>query len=649
LESPEKPDTAKRDLVICIGVVLGLFILAGYLDLSERWHSWSETHEDWELDELLVALGLSSVGFAWYSYGRWREARREADRRTQINRDLTKEIAARQETERYLRESERRYRELFDESPVAIWEEDWSAIKRMLDQLAQGGVKDWRGFFSSHRDQLKTAYDSARITEISLATVDLYGAADKEELASWSVTEFVIDEELDAFREIILSFLSGQMTVDIESKDTAFDKSEIFVRRRVVIPPRYRDDWSRVIYAIEDITKRAWAEEQLRQVQKMDAVGQLTGSVAHDFNNLLTVVTGSLELLEARVQRDDARKLIDEAMEAASLGANLTKQLLAFARRQPLDPKVIDLNKLVLNMSDWLRRTLGEAVQVRTVLAEDLNKTSADPNQVENAVLNLAINARDAMSDGGTLTIETANVKLDQNHTAGPDDIAPGDFVMLSVTDTGSGIAPEVRERAFEPFFTTKEAKSGTGLGLSMVYGFAKQSGGHVTLDSEMGRGTSVRLYLPQVSAGAEAAQINQVEESEAAPDTAAEFPKARGETVLVAEDNPRVRRVTVKRLTDLGYFVLEAEDGPTALEFLETGRRIDLLFTDVLMPGDMDGGELAREARRLRPGIKVLFASGYPSAAAVRKGLLDEGAKLLTKPYTKAELVHGIRSTLDA
>jgi signal transduction histidine kinase len=649
LESPEKPDTAKRDLFICIGAVLGLFVLAVFFDLSERWQSWSETYEDWELDELLVAIGLSSLGLAWYSYGRWRASRRESDRRTQINRDLAKEIAARQETVRSLRESERRYRELFDESPVAIWEEDWSPIKQFLDDLARQGVRDWRDYFNSHRDQLKTAYDSARVTEISRATVDLYGAAGKEELASWSVTEFVIDEELDSFREILLSFLSGQMTVDIESKDTAFDKLEIIVRRRVVIPPRYRDNWSRVIYAIEDITDRTRAEDQLRQAQKMEAVGQLTGGVAHDFNNLLTVVTGSLELLEARVQRDDARNLIDEAMEAAKQGVKLNKQLLAFARRQPLDPKVIDLNKLVLNMSDWLRRTLGEAVQVRTVQAEDLNKTSADPNQVENAILNLAINARDAMPDGGTLTIETANVRLDRNPTAGPDDIAPGDFVRLSVTDTGSGIAPEVRERAFEPFFTTKEAKSGTGLGLSMVYGFARQSGGHVTLDSEMGRGTSVNLFLPQVSAGAEAAEINQIEESEAAPDTAAEFARARGETVLIVEDNRPVRRITIKRLTDLGYFVLEAEDGATALEFLETGRRIDLLFTDVLMPGGMGGGELAREARRLHPGIKILFTSGYPSAAAVRKGLLDEGAKLLTKPYTKAELVHGIRSTLDA
>jgi signal transduction histidine kinase len=479
-------------------------------------------------------------------------------------------------------------------------------------------------------------------------------------LALWNLPYQKIIEDweltagLDAGLDEILSRLStavagqGDCVPDLE---TVGNKStEANDQLEVTTPTGRKIDWRRVatisgdtLIIVRDTTKQREAEKRLRQAQKMEAVGQLTGGVAHDFNNLLTVITGNLELLETRARHNEQRELIVQAQEAAALGAKLSKQLLAFARRQPLDPKVIDLNALVLSMSDWLPRTLGETIQVVTVPAEDLNMTLADPGQVKNAILNLAINARDAMPNGGTLTIKTANAELDQDYADSRTDVPPGRYVVLSVTDTGFGIRPELADHIFEPFFTTKDEASGAGLGLSMVYGFAKQSGGFVTLDSEMGCGTNVSLYLPQVSAGAE------VEVSEPALDTAAEFPRARGETVLVVEDNLRVRQLTVKRLTDLGYFVLKAEDGATALEFLQTGRRIDLLFTDLLMPGGMGGSELAREARRLRPGIKVLFASGYPGATTAQRGLLDGGAKLLTKPYTKAELVHGIRSTLDA
>ncbi len=391
---------------------------------------------------------------------------------------------------------------------------------------------------------------------------------------------------------------------------------------------------------IQDITEIRAQQEQLRHSRKMDALGQLTGGVTHDFNNLLTVITGNLELLEARVRPNDQRQLIAEAQEAAELGAELTKQLLAFARKQPLEPKVIDLNELVMDMSDWLRRALGETIQVKIVLADDLNNTLVDPNQVENAVLNLALNARDAMPKGGSLTIETANIELDRDYTALQTDVSPGHYVVLSLMDNGVGMAREVQEHIFDPFFTTKEDKSGAGLGMSMVYGFVKQSGGHVAVHSKFGRGTTVDLYLPKAGVGVA---------TEKAPDTVAEVSAARGETVLVVEDNPRVRRVTVRRLTDLGYIVLEAEDGKTALEILEKGQSIDLLFTDVLMPGGMTGGELAREASRIRPGIKILFTSGYPSEAAVQKDLIDKGAKLLPKPYSKAELVNSIRNALDA
>jgi len=292
-----------------------------------------------------------------------------------------------------------------------------------------------------------------------------------------------------------------------------------------------------------------------------------------------------------------------------------------------------------MGMSDWLRRTLGEEIKINMVLADDLDKALVDPSQVENAVLNLAINARDAMPNGGQLTLETANVELDRDYTAIHADVSPGNYVILSLSDTGTGMPREIQERVFEPFFTTKEERSGAGLGMSMVYGFARQSGGDVTIHSEPGFGTTVDLYLPSASHIDQAAEV---------PETPAKIPVARGETVLVVEDNHRVRRVTVRRLTDLGYTILEAEDGEAALEILEGEQNIDLLFSDLLMPG-ITGGELAREALRLRPGIKVLLTSGYPGDVAVQKGWLDEGTPLLMKPYSKTKLIENIRGALDA
>jgi two-component system CheB/CheR fusion protein len=422
-------------------------------------------------------------------------------------------------------------------------------------------------------------------------------------------------------------------TVHRRSDGSTYDVEMHLQLTQAEVPPVF-------VANVEDITEIRAQQEQLRHAQKMDVLGQLTGGVAHDFNNLLTVITGNLELLEARIRQDDQRQLIGEAQEAAELGADLTKQLLAFARRQPLEPKVIDLNEHMIGMSDWLRRTLGEAIQIKTVLADDLNKTLVDPGQVENAVLNLAINARDAMPNGGLLTIETANRELDQAYAASQTDVSPGNYVVLSLADNGNGMSREIQERIFEPFFTTKEEKSGAGLGMSMVYGFTKQSGGHVAVRSGPGEGTTVDLYLPSASVNGEA---------EEASDTPAKMPVTRSETVLVVEDDPRVRRVTVRRLTDLGYNVLKAENGEAALEVLEREQNIDLLFSDLLMPGGMSGGDLAREVLRLRPEIKILLTSGYPSDAAVQKGWLDEGAQLLMKPYSRTELIESIRNILDA
>ena len=388
---------------------------------------------------------------------------------------------------------------------------------------------------------------------------------------------------------------------------------------------------------IRDITARAKMEQELRQAQKMEAIGQLTGGLAHDFNNLLTVITGNLEMLEARLRHPDDLSLLAEAQEATELGAKLAGRLLAFGRRQPLNPKPISLSALVGGMTDLLNRSLGEMVQLETRLGLQVRMTLADPGQVENALLNLAINARDAMPDGGRLVIETAEAELDPDSlvTVG---VEPGVYAMLVVTDTGVGMAPEVRQRAFEPFFTTKGPGSGSGLGLSMVYGFVKQSGGHVQLYSEPGQGTSVRIYLP----------ISDDAEDRVSARGPLAAPAVNGETILVVEDDPRVRRVSVRRLTELGYAVIEVDSGAAALAVLDRPAAIDLVFTDVVMPGGMTGVDLAREIRRRQPDLKILFTSGYADPAIAEGGLLTGNAAWLGKPYSRADLASKLRELLD-
>ena len=389
---------------------------------------------------------------------------------------------------------------------------------------------------------------------------------------------------------------------------------------------------------ITDLTARVKMEQELRQAQKMEAVGQLTGGVAHDFNNLLTVISGNLEMLERRLKTPDDLEILREAQEATQLGANLAKRLLAFGRRQPLRPKPTDVNALVLGMTDLLRRSLGATIAIETQLASKLPQIMTDPGQVENALLNLAVNARDAMPNGGMLVIESARGVITTDYAVAFPDVVPGNYVTLSVTDTGSGMTPEVRQRAFEPFYTTKGPGAGSGLGLSMVYGFVKQSGGHVQLYSEPGHGTTVRLYLPAL-----AEDVSAADERSAA--TAGQA--ASGERVLVVEDDARVRRVSVRRLQELGYSVIEADSGPAALKILAEHRVPDVLFTDIVMAGGMTGVELAQEARRQHPGLKVLFTSGYAEPAILKDGVLTENAGWLGKPYSIHELDGKLRALL--
>jgi signal transduction histidine kinase len=388
-----------------------------------------------------------------------------------------------------------------------------------------------------------------------------------------------------------------------------------------------------------DVTQQRQLDEQLRQAQKMEAVGQLTGGVAHDFNNLLTVISGNLEMLaeEAAGNESTARK-VAAAARAAERGAALTQRLLTFARRQSLHPRTVDLNALVSGMEDLLHRSLGEAVELQLSLDHGVWPTRVDPAQVENALLNLALNARDAMPRGGKLTVETGNRHLDADYAAREPEVVPGDYVMLAVSDSGAGMSAEVLERAFEPFFTTKQPGQGTGLGLSTVYGFAKQSGGHVKIYSEPGLGTTVRLYLRRAGvAGA----------TTAAPAAEETVPGGR-ELVLVVEDDPDVRALAVSLVSGLGYRVLEAADGPSALALLKRHADIDLLFTDMVMPGGLSGGDLARAARALNPRLATVFTSGYTEAAIFRAGEVEPGLELLSKPYRRQGLAHAIRTALD-
>jgi PAS domain S-box-containing protein len=403
------------------------------------------------------------------------------------------------------------------------------------------------------------------------------------------------------------------------------------------------------IHAIgRDITADREQAEQIRrtelalqQSQKMETIGKLTGGVAHDFNNLLQIISGNLQLLEVHTEGAEAQRWIGNARSAVEKGAKLASYLLAFGRRQPLEPRVVKISRVVMGMEDMLRRSLGEEIEVELVISGGLWNTAVDVAQVENAVLNLAINARDAMSSGGMssgrLTIEANNAVLDDLYCRNHADVAPGQYVMIGVTDTGAGMSPEVLRQAFEPFFSTKEEGKGTGLGLSMVYGFVKQSGGHVKIYSEAGQGTTVKIYLPRTLAPEDAM----------AP--VAELAPAVGgtETILVAEDDEAVRTTVVEMLTDLGYRVLKAADAASALAVVESGVPIDVLFTDVVMPGTLRSPELARMARERLPNLAVLFTSGYTENAIVHGGRLDPGVELLGKPYTRESLARRIRQVL--
>jgi PAS domain S-box-containing protein len=385
------------------------------------------------------------------------------------------------------------------------------------------------------------------------------------------------------------------------------------------------------------VAERAAVEEQFRQAQKMESIGKLTGGVAHDFNNLLQVVGGNLQLLVKDVAGNArAEQRVQNALAGVTRGAKLASQLLAFGRRQPLEPKVVNIGRFITGMGDMLRRAIGEEIEIETVVSGGLWNCLVDPSQIENALLNLAINARDAMNGSGKVTIEAGNALLDDAYARAHADVKAGQYVMIAVSDSGSGIDPKIMNQVFEPFFTTKPEGKGTGLGLSMVYGFVKQSGGHVKIYSELGQGTTIKLYFPRANRAEDV-----VTETDNGPISGG------SETILVAEDDEAVRETVVAMLSELGYRVLKAKDAQSALAIVESGVPIDLLFTDVVMPGPVRSTDLARRASARLPGLGVLFTSGYTENSIVHDGRLDEGVQLLSKPYTREALARKIRQVL--
>ncbi len=394
---------------------------------------------------------------------------------------------------------------------------------------------------------------------------------------------------------------------------------------------------------MRDVSERREAEkarDQLRHAQKMEALGQLTGGIAHDFNNLLAIIIGNLDLLSEQLADDNLRTFLEPSIDAALRGSELTQQLLAFGRKQALQPKILSINELLLRFSSLAQRALGERIEVKLATTANLWPVRIDPGQLENALLNLAVNARDAMPDGGKLIFETANITLDETYVATNPEIVPGDYAMIAVSDSGTGMSPEILSQVFEPFFTTKETGRGSGLGLSMVYGFVKQSAGHVKIYSEQGQGTSVKIYLPRADGG-----TDSVAESKS---PASLVPPSLAKLVLVVEDNPSVLKLTSTMVESLGYAVLTATNGNEALAIITERPAIDVLMTDVMLPGEINGPALAERAVTLRPQIKVLFNSGYAEQAIFERGLLDKHVQLLSKPFRKPQLAEKLRAILE-
>ena len=510
---------------------------------------------------------------------------------------------------------------------------DITESKRTQAALHQE-IEERQRIFDTSQDLILVTDTKGTFVQVSPSSMTILGYK-PEEMIGHSATEFIHPDDLESTRDEMRSARRGRHMRNFETRYVHKDGRSV----DLIWMGAWSEPVKRHFFVGRDLTEKQAAEAQFRQAQKMEAVGQLTGGIAHDFNNILTVITGTIGILAEAVANDPQlsaiAKMIDDAAER---GASLTKHLVAFARRQPLQPREIDVNALVVETMKLLRPTLGEHIQINPLLAQDAWAALVDPNQLTAAILNLSLNARDAMPSGGKLVIETSNVYLDEGYASMHSDVSVGNYVMVAVSDTGVGIPAANLERVFDPFFTTKEVGKGTGLGLSMVFGFVKQSNGHIKIYSEEGYGTTVKIYLPRATGLAdtpvEALAPSSIQRGD--------------ETILVVEDDKLVRRYVLTQIESLGYKTLEAGNAAEALEIIDRNDGIDLLFTDVIMPGPMNGRQLVDAALLRRPGLKTLFTSGYTENAIVHHGRLDTGVLLLAKPYRKSELARMIRLALD-
>lgn len=516
---------------------------------------------------------------------------------------LALDITAQKHAEAERTESARQYRELLDAAPDAIW-------------ISEASI----------------------IVYANPAAAHMFGAQDGADLIGRDNLRLVSSEDVAEISRRRANLRQGEQLAPVEIRRQRLN-GDIIDTHTSAIGVHWNGRPANLMIA-RDITDSKKVDAQLRQVQKMEAIGQLTGGVAHDFNNLLAVLMMDLEQLsDLHTGGGEIGELLREAQDAVHSAADLTGRLLAFARQQDLQPERTDLQKLIAECLSLLRRTIGEHIELDTITAGDLWPVIVDPQQLENALLNLSVNARDAMPAGGRITIEAHNVSLDEDYIATIDGLDMGDYVHISVTDTGTGIPLNIQEKVFDPFFTTKEVGMGTGLGLSMVYGFAKQSGGHAAIDSEEGHGTVINLHIPRATSDDKAKPGGGIK-PEANP--------SGDETILLVEDFPQLRKRGVQMLTKLGYTIIDAANGPEALDALEEAGRVDLLFTDLVMPGGMNGFDLAEMARVIQPDLKVLYTSGYAEGAEIDFGATDTSGLRLGKPYSRRDLAESVRRALD-
>jgi hypothetical protein len=593
----------------------------GFLDLLDSVFATGKTYSGRNVEIVLHRMpgGVAETRFVDFVYQPIKDSSGKVTSILVEGSDITERRAS----EEALRSSETRLRELNAD------------LERRVIERAQARSLTWQ----LSPDLLGALNANGHFETSNPAWQTILGWSE-EEVSSMSIFELLHPDDVEHTRAGFELTLIGQPAIRFENRYRCKDGGYRWISWVGIQEDNFVYCTGRDITAEKAAeVELAVAQEALRQSQKMEAIGQLTGGIAHDFNNLMTGILGSLNLVRRRMaanEADDIPRFMDAASSCALSAAALTHRLLAFARRQSLDARPNDINRLVASMKDLLDRTLGERIELNFMLASDLWTAFIDANQLENALLNLAINARDAMPEGGRLTIETVNVKLDEAYTSLQEDVQPGDYVAVSVSDTGIGMSSEILAKAFEPFFTTKAIGAGTGLGLSVIYGFAKQSRGHMRIHSEIGRGTTVKLYLPRALQNAVDLDAGTIE-----------TPRGQGETILVVEDDATVRLIIGDALKDLGYTILLAPDARPAIALLQSDQAIDLLVSDVVLP-HVNGRKLADLARGLRPNLKVLFVSGYAENATVRGDFLAEGMDMLTKPFSLDVLGAKVRSIIE-